>query len=167
MKLQWPLNVPVLSDGVVTLRAHVPGDVDRVVEMAADALTREWTVVPLDNDRAMSESFVFEHIPKGWDDGTHFGWAIEHDGLFAGNIDIRNVPVADIGYALHPDARGLGVMARAVRLANDWAFAEGGAEVIHWHANVGNIASLRLAHRTGFTLHGTIPDMGWQKDLPN
>ena len=33
--LSWPLSVPVLSDGVVTLRAHTPADVDAMLEMAA------------------------------------------------------------------------------------------------------------------------------------
>ncbi|MGJ9421839.1 GNAT family N-acetyltransferase [Aeromicrobium sp. CF3.5] len=159
MNLTWPMNVPVLSDGVVTLRAHVPGDVERVMEMSDDPQTQRWTTVPLQNDRALSEQFVFEHIPRGWDEGTYFGWAIEVGGRFAGNIDVRGTPIADLGFALHPDARGQGAMARAVRLANDWAFSEGGIEVVHWRTNVGNEASLRVAHSTGFTLHGVSPGL--------
>ena len=50
-------------------------------------------------------------------------------------------------------------MARAVRLAVDWAFTEGAIEIVHWRAHVGNEASLRLAHATGFTLNGTTPGM--------
>ena len=45
-------------------------------------------------------------------------------------------------------------MARAVRLAVDWALNEGGVEIVHWRSHVGNEASLRVAHQTGFTLHG-------------
>ncbi len=115
--------------------------------------------IPIPNTREMSEQYAFTVLPRGWDDGTHRGWAIEVDGRFAGNIDIRQSPIADIGFALHPSARGRGVMARAVRLAVDWALNEGGVEIVHWRSHVGNEASLRVAHQTGFTLHGLMPGM--------
>lgn len=158
------MNVPVLSDGTVTIRAHLPTDLDAMVEMSTDPDMVRWTAIPDPYTRAMSEQFAFTVIPRGWDDGSHRGWAIEavdDDGTarFAGNIDIRNKPIADIGFALHPWARGRGVMARAVRLATDWALSEGGVEIIHWRSHVGNEASLRVAHAAGFTLHGTTPGM--------
>jgi ribosomal-protein-alanine N-acetyltransferase len=157
--MKWPLNVPVLSDGIVTLRAHMPADIDAMVEMANDPAMRRWTSIPVPSTREMSEQYAFAAIPRGWDEGKHRGWAIEVDGRFAGNIDIRQTPIADIGYALHPSARGQGVMARAVRLAVDWALTEGDVEIVHWRAHVGNEPSLRVAHQTGFTLHALIPGM--------
>jgi ribosomal-protein-alanine N-acetyltransferase len=157
--MKWPLNVPVLDDGVVTLRAHTPTDTDALVEMANDPEMQRWTSIPIPSTREMSEQYAFTVIPRGWDEGTHRGWAIEVDGRFAGNIDIRHAPIADIGFALHPRARGRGVMARAVRLAVNWALSEGGVEIVHWRSHVGNEASLRVAHQTGFSLHGLIPGM--------
>lgn len=162
--MKWPLNVPVLSDGVVTLRAHVQGDIDSLLEMANDPEMVRWTAIPTPHHRHQSEQFAFTVIPRGWDDGTHRGWAIEATddegrSRFAGNVDIRQSPIADIGFALHPWARGRGLMARAVRLAVDWALSEGGVEIVHWRSHVGNEASLRVAHQTGFTLHGITPGM--------
>jgi RimJ/RimL family protein N-acetyltransferase len=162
--LKWPLNVPVLSDGVVTIRAHTPADIEAIYEMAVDPLMAEWTAIPSPYSRDMAEQFAFTVIPRGWNDGSHRGWAIEAvddagKSRFAGNVDIRQAPIADIGFALHPWARGRGIMARAVRLAVDWAFSDGGAEIVHWRSRVGNEASLRVAHATGFTLHGTTPGM--------
>jgi ribosomal-protein-alanine N-acetyltransferase len=162
--MRWPLVVPVLSDGEVTIRAHVPGDVEGLLEMATDPEMVRWTAIPAPHTRAMSEQFAFTIIPRGWEDGTHRGWAIEavdDDGRarFAGNVDIRQKPIADIGFALHPWARGRGIMARAVRLAVDWALTEGGVEIVHWRSHVGNEPSLRVAHATGFALHGTTPGM--------
>lgn len=156
--------MPVLSDGVVTLRAHVPDDVDPMVEMAVDPDMVRWTAVPTPYGRAMSEQFAFTAMPRGWDEGTHRGWAIEatdDDGRsrFAGNVDVRRQPIADLGFALHPWARGRGLMARAVRLAVDWSLTEGGVEIVHWRSHVGNESSLRVAHATGFTLHGLVPGM--------
>lgn len=168
-EMVWPLNVPVLSDGVVTIRAHTPADIDGMLEMAVDPEMVKWTSVTTPHTREMSEDFALRIIPRGWDEGTNRIWAIEAndaDGKarFAGNVDIRQTPVADIGFALHPWARGQGLMARAVRLAVDWAFNEGGIEIVHWRSHVGNEASLRIAHSTGFTLHGTIPGCLIERD---
>ena len=45
------MEVPELSDGVVTLRAHGPADVDGLVAMATDLETVRWTSVPVPYDR--------------------------------------------------------------------------------------------------------------------
>ncbi len=154
------MSVPVLSDGVVTLRAHTPADVDDMFEMIQDPVMVRDTAVPHPSTRDDSEKYAFTIVRRGWDEGKHFGWAIEAEGRFAGNIDIRGgMPLADIGYGLHPWARGRGLMVRAVHLATDWAFTEAGVEVVHWNAHVGNEASLRVAHQTGFTLIGVIPGL--------
>jgi len=163
--MRWPLTVPVISDGVVTLRAHVPGDIDGMLEMAQDPDMVRWTSVPTPHHRRLSEQYAFTIVPRGWDEGTHRGWAIEVEGRYAGNVDIRQQPIGDIGFALHPWARGRGVMSRAVRLAIDWAFTEGDVEIVHWRAHVGNEASLRVAHSTGFTLHGLAPGMLHERGL--
>jgi ribosomal-protein-alanine N-acetyltransferase len=163
--LRWPLSVPVLSDGVVTLRAHVPTDVDDLLEMCRDAEALRWTSIPLESTRETVEDYVFTVIPRGWDEQSHRGWAIEVEGRFAGNVDVRDTPIADIGFVLHPWARGRGLMVRAVRLATDWALVDGGVEIVHWRANIGNVDSLRVAHAAGFTLHGTTPGIVQQREL--
>ena len=164
--LSWPLSVPVLSDGVVTLRAHTPSDIDDMLEMCRDPEALRWTSIPLDSTRESVEHYAFTVVAGGWDAGNHFGWAIEVDGRFAGNVDVRgDGPIADIGFVLHPWARGRGLMVRAVRLATDWAFVDGGVEIVHWRANVGNVGSLRVAHAAGFNLHGVTPGAVQQREL--
>ena len=76
-EMVWPLNVPVMSDGVVTLRAHTPADIDALFEMAIDPEMVEWTAVPTPHTREMSEEFALAIIPRGWDEGTNRIWAIE------------------------------------------------------------------------------------------
>ncbi|MGH3458702.1 GNAT family N-acetyltransferase [Aeromicrobium sp.] len=163
--MRWPLSVPVLSDGVVTLRAHVPTDVDLMLEMCRDPEALRWTSIPLDSTQETVEDYAFTVIPRGWDEESHRGWAIEAEGRYAGNVDVRDTPIADIGFVLHPWARGRGLMVRAVRLATDWALVEGGVEIVHWRANVGNVDSLRVAHAAGFSLHGVTPGIVQQRDL--
>ena len=160
--LSWPLNVPVLSDGIVTLRAHARADLDDHLGMANDPDMGRWTSVVQPQTPEQTEHYALTVIPNGWNDGSARTWAIEAVDpsgrpRFAGNIAIRGGLMADVGFALHPWARGQGLMVRALRLAVDWALSEGGAEIVHWKAHVGNEASLRVAHSCGFTLHAPIP----------
>jgi len=160
--LSWPLNVPVLSDGIVTLRAHTPADLDDHLVMANDPEMGRWTSVVQPQTPEQTEHYALTVIPNGWNDESARTWAIEAtdetgQARFAGNIAIRGGLMADVGFALHPWARGHGLMVRALRLAVDWALSEGGAEIVHWKAHVGNEASLRVAHSAGFTLHAPIP----------
>jgi ribosomal-protein-alanine N-acetyltransferase len=116
-----PTAPPVLTDGVVTLRAHTAADVDELVAMGSDAEMARWTSVPVPYERHRAARLVQEMAPTGWRDGTAFGWAIEAlDGgrpRFGGNVDIRTGPPPDIGFAAAPWARGRGLVVRAARLA--------------------------------------------------
>ncbi|MDO9378017.1 MAG: GNAT family N-acetyltransferase [Nocardioidaceae bacterium] len=163
MRPRWPADVPVLTDGAVTLRPHSEDDVDEMTQMCQDAQMVRWTSVPHPYARDDAKRFVREIVPQGWE-RDHRGWAVEgvdDDGepRYAGNLDVRGLPVADVGFALHPWARGRGLMHRAVALAVQWAFVEGGVEVVHWRAHVGNVDSLRTAWRAGFSLDGTTPGL--------
>lgn len=167
--MRFPHDVPVLTDGVVRLRAHGEDDVELLHEMTRDADSLRWTAIPLDNTRADSRRFATEIMRMCWEEKDHRGWAIEatdDSGVtkFAGNIDVRGLPIADVGFVLHPWARGRGIMKRALELATDWAFTEGGVEIVHWRAHVGNDASLRAAHAAGFTLVGTLPGFLYERE---
>lgn len=167
--MKFPQDVPVLTDGVVTLRAHGEEDLDLLYEMTRDPEALRWTSIPFDNTREDSRHFITRIMKVSWEEKNHRGWAIEaidDDGVakFAGNIDIRDTPIADVGFALHPWARGRGVMKRALELASNWAFTEGGVEIIHWRAHVGNASSLRAAWAAGFTLNGIHPGFLYQRE---
>ena len=77
---------------------------------------------------------------------------------FGGSLDYRpdGAGAAELGFGLHPAARGRGLMARAARLAIASAFDQDGIEVMHWRAYVGNWASRRTAWRCGFRVEGTV-----------
>ncbi len=167
----YPGIVPTLTDGVVTLRALRPKDADAVRELATDPDMQRWTTIPRYYRRA--DALRWCAVVRGqWEDphGDRV-WAIDWTDAagvtrFAGQVDLRPRPgrTAEIGYGLHPAARGEGVMARAVRLVAAHGFAEGigdGPLVrIHWGAVVGNFPSRRVAWACGFTMHGTIPQSG-------
>src|SRR5690625_6680877 len=94
-ELDWPLCVPVLSDGVVTLRAHTEADLAAMLEMSQDRLMTFWTSVPDPATLADTRQFAFEVVPAGWRDGSNRVWAIEAvdpatgQGRYCGNVDLR------------------------------------------------------------------------------
>jgi len=152
------VDVPTLTDGTVTLRAHRDDDVPGLVEQYADALTREWTAVPLEFGIDDAKRFVRELWPGGWATDREWSFAIEADGKYAGTVNLRNHEFgrAEIAYAAHPSARGTGSMLRSLRLLVDWVFAERDVQTLQWCALRGNWASRRLAWRLGFTFDGTV-----------
>jgi RimJ/RimL family protein N-acetyltransferase len=159
--LRFPEDVPVLSDGVVTLRAHREDDIDRIIEQATDPVSISWTVVPVPYGREQAVEWIGTLVPAGWRDGSDLHLAIEYEGRFAGSAGLRpeSQGSAEIAYGLHPDARGRGVAARATHLLLDWAFGERGHSVVTWRAPVGNWPSRRVAWAAGFQLGPTIPRM--------
>jgi [ribosomal protein S5]-alanine N-acetyltransferase len=150
-----PTSAPTLTDGVVTLRAHTPADVAALLDLARDPETVRWTRIPHPYGTADARRWIEETVPAGWRDGTAARWVVEADGRFAGNVDVHPGSPPFVGFALVPAARGRGIMSRAVRLAARWGFEEAGLPVLHWWAQVGNLASWRVAHACGFTFEGT------------
>jgi RimJ/RimL family protein N-acetyltransferase len=168
-------DIPVLTDGVVTLRAHQVSDVDDIVTQCADPDSIEWTTVPTPYDRSMAESYVTTAVPEGWRTRRDLNFAIESthpDGTrrFSGSISLRPLGegVAEIAFGLHPAVRGKGVCSRAVELILDWGFQQQEIEVVTWYAYVGNWSSWRVAWANGFTFHGSIkkflPQRGQRRD---
>lgn len=160
----FPDDVPTLTDGMVTLRAHRESDVDAMVEQSVDPESVEWTTVPVPYARADAESYL-DKIVDGWRWGGRFAFAVETAGLpFAGTVGLNphsQPGIAEVGFGLHPAARGCGVCSRAVKLLLDWGFER--FDVVLWYAHVGNWASRRVAWKNGFTFHGTIAKYAVQR----
>lgn len=167
--MRYPEDVPILTDGEVTLRAHRDADVPRIVEQCRDPESVTWTTVPSPYAESDAHEWIAEIIAGGWTAETTYVFAIEHRDQLAGSIDLRikGDGEAEIGYGLHPDARGQGVLRRASELILDWGFSQD-LEVVHWRAVVGNWNSRRVAWRLGFTFGPTIPrllpDRGVRRD---
>jgi len=162
--MPFPDSVPILTDDVVRLRAHSADDAERIVEQCTDPESRRWTQVPRDYTLAMAHEWVAD-IAKGWDGDGDRLWAIEEvpegsgDGVFLGTIDLRPRAAgrAEIGYGLHPEGRGRGLMARALKLVCQYWFDAGGQRV-DWYAERGNLASWGPARAVGFEFIATLPE---------
>jgi RimJ/RimL family protein N-acetyltransferase len=148
-------DVPELRRGDVLLRAHTEADLPGVVEQCQDPEMQRFTTIPVPYPPELAPGFL-ERVRAGWADGSTASWAIEVEGRFAGTVDVRlGEGWGDLGYGLHPWARGRGVMTTAVGLALGWAFTERGVAGVRWEAFVGNEASRRVAQKCGFRMEGT------------
>jgi RimJ/RimL family protein N-acetyltransferase len=161
-QMNFPDDVPVLTDGVVTLRAHHAGDAQGALEQCLDPVSRRWTTVPVPYTREDAVRFVTQRMPAMWAEGS-WAYAVESADdtgtpRFCGTVELRDEGDrrAEIAYGAHPWARGRGIMSRALRLLVDWGFDEVGLRTVIWWANKGNWASRRTAWRLGFTCDGTI-----------
>ncbi|GAB3622137.1 hypothetical protein GCM10027418_02190 [Mariniluteicoccus endophyticus] len=158
----WPDRVPILVDPAsgVLLRAHRSDDIPRIVEQCNDPGSIRWTTVPQPYTAADAKSWITEIIPAGWEAGTMSHWAIEAEiggeRRYCGTFDLRHPDGVrgEVGYGLHPDARGRGILTAAGRLAIDHGFDSLGLGVIRWAAYVGNWASRRTAAALGFREEG-------------
>jgi RimJ/RimL family protein N-acetyltransferase len=157
----FPDQVPVLTDGRVSLRAHRLDDVDAITEQCQDPDMQRFTVVPVPYSREDAVAFVTDRS-TGWERGTELSFAIEAPegagpSRFAGSIALRpkGAGVAGMGFGSHPGARNRGGMTAALRLLTDWAFAERGVQRLEWACIVGNLASWRVAWHNGFQFERT------------
>jgi RimJ/RimL family protein N-acetyltransferase len=160
--MRFPDDVPRLTDGEVTLRAHVPEDAQGSYEQCQDPLSQAWTTVPVPYSMADAREFVAGIVPGGWREDRDWAFAVDalHEGRprYAGTISLRPMGArrAEVAYGSHPWCRGTGVMERALRLLLAWGFDHQDLAAVVWWANKGNWPSRRLAWRLGFTVEGTV-----------
>ena len=165
MPRRFPDEVPVLTDGTVRLRAHCPQDAAAIVEQCTDPQSMRFTTVPRPYGRRQARQFL-DLVGREWQTSSLTStrsWAIDlrqlpEPGPFAGSIDYRptGAGTAEVGFGLHPKARGRGLTVRALDLVLGYAFGEDGIELMHWRAVVGNWPSRRVAWRCGFRMEGTV-----------
>ena len=71
----------------------------------------------------------------------------------------------ELGYIVHPAARGRGVATQALILLTRWAFEELGALRAYLFIDVENAPSLRVAQRAGYVREGLLRSVHLKQDL--
>jgi [ribosomal protein S5]-alanine N-acetyltransferase len=159
------LDVPVLRGDRCVLRSFRDSDVDAVVQGCSDPVARHWLAdLPAPYGAREALGYIMsreeEHAA-----GRGIYWAAADPdtdrciGSF-GLMDLQRSPGhAEIGYWVHPAARGRGVASQACRLIVRHAAipaADGGLGLsrLTLHAAVSNLASQRVAETAGFVRTG-------------
>lgn len=154
-----PMDPVTLTTDRLLLRPLGRQDTDAVFEACQDPDIQRWTTVPSPYLREHAIGFTEESVPKGWADGSSFGFgAFLPDGRLAAAVGLtmQGLGAAEIGFWAAPEHRGRGLVTEAVLAVCRWAFAEVGLDRVEWRAEVGNRASRAVAERAGFRMEGTM-----------
>lgn len=99
--------------------------------------------------------------------GRDLPLGIWHHGRPVGTIELRVNPAdraGEIGYWLARDARGQGIVTRAVRALLAYAFGELALHRVVIRCATGNHPSRAIPERLGFALEGTLRQAQWVND---
>lgn len=145
------------------LRAFDASDLSRIVEVANDPVTALYLPhLPRPYGLAEAQGYV-DYGDEAWANGSSAVWCISSpDGTALGSIELMHLssPAGrlEVGYWMHPDARGRGLATAAVGLLTDYAFRSGLAHTILLQAAATNVASLAVARANGFRRIGVWAD---------
>jgi RimJ/RimL family protein N-acetyltransferase len=151
----------VLTAGEFLLRPPSVAEHREVLELGLDPDVRLWNP----RCRITDEASAIQDCLSGadWSEGSHATFSIiqRESGRYAGNVALHGVDQdagqAKVGYRVARWARGLGVATRAVDSVAAWALTQLSLRrVLLTHA-VENVASCRVADKSGFRLEQFLP----------
>jgi len=143
-----------LHDGSLTLRPWRADDAPAIAAACQDPELLRWLPrVPRPYTLEHAQAFVADR-PDG-----PYAFAIEEEGRVAGSIAMRVDELnasGDVGYWCAAEARGRGVVTRALRLLCRYGFDELGLARLELVADPSNAASQRVAEKVGFRREGVL-----------
>ena len=137
------------TDGIVTLRRWREEDADAVYEACQDAEIQHWIpLIPRPYTREHALAFVRGEI-EGIGEQQY---AIVEGGRVVGSIGmgVNLNRTGHVGYWCAREARGRGVITRALRLLSRYGFEELGLQRIELITDPDNVASQRVAEKVGY-----------------
>ncbi len=159
----WPV---VLTSRAIRLRplAHTDAQAWRTARQRSAEWLSPWdaTVPPGGAGRPASFRALVRTLRRAARKGTAYPFAIEVDGVFAGQLTVSNVvrgsaQFASIGYWIDQRFAGRGVMPRAVALAIDFCFTTARLHRVEIAIRPENTNSLRVVEKLGIREVGYAP----------
>ncbi|MFC1443908.1 GNAT family N-acetyltransferase [Streptacidiphilus sp. N1-10] len=140
----------------VELRRKRPDDVDAQHRLVLDSLEHLTPWMPWASD--YSRDSLLEHLTAAqadWESGRSYDYAIVSEGETVGACSLmRRIGPGgwEIGYWIHPDRTGRGLVTMAVAALVEAAFALPGTTHVEIHHDEANAASGAVPRRLGFTV---------------
>jgi RimJ/RimL family protein N-acetyltransferase len=156
-----------VTDGIVALRRWHETDADELAACAnGDDVLAVWLDrLPQPYTRADALAYIRGETVPG---EQAYCITDAETGRVLGSIGLNPKPggdgVVEVGYWMRADARGRGLMTRALRLAAGKALDDGAARV-QLRADPENVASCRVAEKAGFTREGVLRSAHWNPRL--
>ncbi len=152
------------TDGLITIRPYTPEDVGSLTAAAIESVSDVYPWLEWCHPgycRQEAESWI-AHCMEGWREGREFQFAIFESagGRFLGGVGIDALRTKDkivnLGYWVRSTSTRRGTATGAARLAARFALDELRFYRVEILASVRNIASQRVAERTGGTREGIL-----------
>lgn len=153
-------NLPALETNQMILRKVRPTDAEAIFSYASQpevTANLTWRT-----HRSLEDTYLFiQGLQYGYADGTAADWGIvfKEDGRFIGTIGMAHTSrihrYVEVGYVLHPDYWGRGIVTEALTAVIDFAFAHELNRVEAVHA-VENPASGRVMEKAGMQYEGLL-----------
>jgi RimJ/RimL family protein N-acetyltransferase len=158
---------PPLTDGVVSLRPWTFDDApEMVASLDGDQEIARWLdLVPQPYSEEDARAYISGEVVPG---ETAFAIVDAGDDRVLGSIGIHwssARDIGEIGYWVRSDARGRGVVTRALVLLSRHALLEDGASRVQLQADPDNVPSCRAAERAGFRREGVLRSVHWNERL--
>lgn len=159
VRMERPVDAPVLRTARATLRPHRIEDAEAWHRLHADPETRRFLEWP-ERDAAAARWHLLGRTRRTrlWQTDDFLALAIEVDGELAGDVSLhlRSVRATgrtvEVGWVLAREFTGRGIASEAVRALLDFAFGDAGACFAVAEIHNDNHASIALAERLGFVL---------------
>lgn len=150
---------PTLSiDDDLLLRPWLPSDASAVTRAFQDQAIQRWHLRTADSENEAQE--WIKQWRRGWETETACHWAVADagDNTLLGRVSLQSIIMAggqaEISYWTTPEARGKGFCSRAVAHVATWALEEASFNRLELGHSTVNVASCRIAEKTGFALEG-------------
>ncbi len=147
---------PILSTERLTLRQLKSSDDDEIFILRSDSRVLQFIDIPVAKNTGDAREFI-RKINKGIAENESILWGItlnENVQKIIGTICLWNVSIeenkAEIGYVLHPDFQGKGIMQEAVKAVISYGFNDMQLDKIEAGIHPENIKSIRLLEKYDF-----------------
>jgi RimJ/RimL family protein N-acetyltransferase len=143
-----------LRAGDLVLRPWREDDIPAIHAACQDPEIQHWIpLIPRPYTLEDARAFVADEVGLG----PH-QFAIEESGRVVGSIGmgVSDTGTAHVGYWCVADARGRGIVTRALQMLCRYGFEELGLGRIELIADPDNAASQRVAEKAGFTREGVL-----------
>jgi RimJ/RimL family protein N-acetyltransferase len=157
-------NFESLSDGTIALLPLGPGFEESVYEAVIESIPELVPFMPWCHEGYLIEEAraFLANLPAAWEDGTIYAFGVLDavSGRSLGVISLNRIDrmnlLGNIGYWVRTGATGKGVATRATVLCARFGIEELGLNRIEILASVENVASIRVAEKSGAVREGVL-----------
>jgi len=144
------------------LRYMKMSDLDKYYESVQDKLTKKGFMQVIKNKSEAKKELKYKISDYSRKKPFGIAFAIEINGEFAGYVELHHLNQkyfehkGEIGYCMHPNFRGKGIMSKAVRLVTNYAFKKYKLKRMTGTCRTFNKASARVLEKAGYKLEGIL-----------